>query len=241
MDVADFTGGGAPLLGEPPPIELANTAHAVRGRRRDGLLTTEHLAAWLRDMRPRLAVPLTDADLRGVTDDDLARARELRDAVRSLAAATATLCAAHDGDREAGGAGEDGVAATRTTGADLAEPRPGSRATPPTPGHPVLDPRAAETLNRHARRSPRWRELLLDPEPHAVVRSADRPVAAALAALAEEAIDLFAGPVRHKLRACQGPGCILHFVRESPRREWCSPGCGNRARAARHYAKVRRP
>lgn len=217
MDVADFTGGGAPLLGEPPPIELANTAHAVRGRLRDGLRTTEHLAAWLRDMRPRLAVPLTDADLRGVTDDDLARARELRDAVRALAAATATLCAAHDGEADAG---EDGVAAPR---------------------HPALDPRAAETLNRHARRSPRWHELLLDPEPHAVVRSADRPVTAALAALAEDAIDLFAGPARHKLHACQGPGCVLHFVRESPRREWCSPGCGNRARAARHYAKVRRP
>ncbi|MBB6349290.1 CGNR zinc finger domain-containing protein [Nonomuraea muscovyensis] len=200
MNVADFIGGGAPLLGEPPPIELANTVHAVRGHRRDGLRTIEHLAAWLRDVRPRLAVPLTDAELCEVTGEDLADARELRDAIRALASAAA-----------------------------------------PESGDAALDPRAAETLNRHARRSPRWRELLLDPEPHAVVRGTGRPVAAALAAVAEEAVDLFAGPARHRLRACQGPGCVLHFVRESPRREWCSAGCGNRARAARHYAKVRRP
>ncbi|MFD2356647.1 CGNR zinc finger domain-containing protein [Nonomuraea ferruginea] len=30
---------------------------------------------------------------------------------------------------------------------------------------------------------------------------------------------------------------MLYFLRDTPRREWCSAGCGNRARAARHYAK----
>ncbi|MDR6317410.1 putative RNA-binding Zn ribbon-like protein [Actinoplanes couchii] len=57
--------------------------------------------------------------------------------------------------------------------------------------------------------------------------------------MADEAIALFTGAARDDLRACPGPGCVLHFVRDSPRREWCSPGCGNRARAARHYARSR--
>ncbi|MEV4219205.1 ABATE domain-containing protein [Nonomuraea sp. NPDC049725] len=195
MDVADLTGGGAPQLGELPPIELGNTTHAVRGQVLDGLRTVEHLAAWLRDVRDRLAVPLPDADLLGVTGDDLRHARELREAVRALAAAAV--------------AGQ--------------EPGPGSVA----------------TLNAHAARAPRWHELRTGPEPQAVVRTAGRAVDAALSALAEDAVTLFAGPQRHELRACQAPGCVLYFLRESARREWCSAGCGNRARAARHYAKVR--
>ncbi|MEU1880231.1 ABATE domain-containing protein [Streptosporangium sp. NPDC020072] len=196
MKVADLVSGGAPLLGEPPPVELGNTAYAVRGRPKDGLRSVEHLGAWLRDMRPRLAVDLVDADIHGVTDRDLCLARELRDVIGALSAATVD--------------GRD------------------------------LDPDAVATLNRHAGRTPRWRELRTDPEPHTVVRFEGRPVAAVFAALAEEAADLFAGPSRRQLRACHGPGCVLHFVRDTPRREWCSPGCGNRARAARHYARVRK-
>ncbi|MEO3876299.1 ABATE domain-containing protein [Nonomuraea sp. B12E4] len=168
-------------------LELGNATYAVRGRVRDGLRSVEHLAAWLRDMRPRLGVTLTDADLRGTADDDLRLARELRDAVRALAATT-------------------------TEGRDP-------------------DQDAVTTLNRHARRTPRWRELRTAPEPRMTVCAAGRPVEAALAALAEEAVGLFAGPLRHELRACHGPGCVLYFVRDTPRREWCSPGCGNRARA----------
>lgn len=191
-----LTGGGAPLLGEPPPIELANTVYAARGRRKEGLQTVEHLAAWLRDMRQRLAVELDDADIHGVTDRDLRLTRELRDAIR-------TLCAAA------------------------------------VEGHD-LDPDAVATLNRHASQTPRWHELRTVPEPHAVVCSKGRPVSAAFAALAEDAVDLFAGPSCCQLRICHAPGCVLYFVRDIPRREWCSPGCGNRVRAARHYAKVRK-
>lgn len=196
MEVAQLTGGGAPILGEPPAIELGNATYVVRGQLRDGLQTLEHLAAWLRDMRPRLAVPLTDDDLHGMTEDDLGLARELRDTIRALAEAA-------------------------VNGREPA-------------------PHVVDTLNQHARRSPRWRELRIDPEPSVAVCSVGRPGAAALAALADDAISLFAGPLRHELRACQGPGCVLYFVRDTPRREWCSAGCGNRARAARHYAKVRR-
>ncbi|MFI9576534.1 CGNR zinc finger domain-containing protein [Microbispora rosea] len=55
------------------------------------------------------------------------------------------------------------------------------------------------------------------------------------ATLASAAVDLLGGPHREQLRACPAPRCVLYFVREHPRQEWCSVACGNRARAARHY------
>jgi predicted RNA-binding Zn ribbon-like protein len=36
---------------------------------------------------------------------------------------------------------------------------------------------------------------------------------------------------------CHGPGCVLYFERVPARRGWCSEGCGNRARVARHYRR----
>ncbi len=64
-------------------------------------------------------------------------------------------------------------------------------------------------------------------------------VVTALARLARESIALLGGPDAAKLRACYAPGCVLYFMKTHPRREWCSVTCGNRARAARHYEKVR--
>ncbi|GGM03516.1 CGNR zinc finger domain-containing protein [Dactylosporangium sucinum] len=202
MQSIRLSAGGAPLLGEPPPIEFANTTFAIRGRLREGLDTTGHLAAWLRDMRTRLAVALTDDDLDGLTGDDLAAAHDLRTTIRAVADAIV-----HGRAPDAG---------------------------------------AVAALNGHARRAPRWRELSYDAEPgtgepRIEVRSHARPVAAALSALAEEAAELFAGPARPELRICPGPNCVLYFLRGNTRREWCTPDCGNRARAARHYSKTRRP
>ncbi|MBX6169678.1 MAG: ABATE domain-containing protein [Thermobispora bispora] len=57
------------------------------------------------------------------------------------------------------------------------------------------------------------------------------------ATLASAAIDLLTGPHREQLRACPAPRCVLYFVKEHPRQEWCSVSCGNRARAARHYRR----
>jgi predicted RNA-binding Zn ribbon-like protein len=57
---------------------------------------------------------------------------------------------------------------------------------------------------------------------------------AALTRVALEAIELLTARPR-QLRACNAPGCVLYFAKDHPRREWCSPACGNRARAARHY------
>jgi predicted RNA-binding Zn ribbon-like protein len=62
---------------------------------------------------------------------------------------------------------------------------------------------------------------------------------AARAEIARAAIALFAGPDAPLLRRCQGPGCILFYVRRHPRQEWCSEGCGTRARVSRHYYRHR--
>ena len=62
------------------------------------------------------------------------------------------------------------------------------------------------------------------------------PVTAALGRVARHGLALVTeAPTR--LRACYAPGCVLYFVKDHPRREWCSLACGNRARAARHYAR----
>lgn len=45
-----------------------------------------------------------------------------------------------------------------------------------------------------------------------------------------------------RLRRCAHPDCVLHFYDTSKRgdRRWCSmSACGNRAKAARHYARTR--
>ncbi|TDO51270.1 CGNR zinc finger protein [Kribbella sp. VKM Ac-2527] len=63
------------------------------------------------------------------------------------------------------------------------------------------------------------------------------PAMRSLSTIATEAIELFAGEDRALLRACYAPGCVLYFVKNHPRRDWCSTSCGNRARAARHYRR----
>jgi predicted RNA-binding Zn ribbon-like protein len=45
-----------------------------------------------------------------------------------------------------------------------------------------------------------------------------------------------------RVRACSGHECVLHFYDTSKagRRQWCSmAGCGNRAKARRHYERSR--
>ncbi|WP_412542884.1 CGNR zinc finger domain-containing protein [Longispora sp. K20-0274] len=63
--------------------------------------------------------------------------------------------------------------------------------------------------------------------------------AAALSTVATAAVDLLTSATARDLRACHAPGCVLYFLKDHPRREWCSTACGNRARAARHYRKHR--
>ena len=98
---------------------------------------------------------------------------------------------------------------------------------------------ALAAVNRAARAAPSWSALTWDPgdEPRRLARTRGPAGAAALSALAEDAIALLAGTGRHELRACLAPGCVLYFLKAHPRREWCSAACGNRARGARHYQR----
>jgi predicted RNA-binding Zn ribbon-like protein len=61
----------------------------------------------------------------------------------------------------------------------------------------------------------------------------------ALATVAADAIELLTGPDAEHLRACGAPGCVLMFLKDHPRRTWCSAACGNRVRQARHYRRAR--
>lgn len=40
------------------------------------------------------------------------------------------------------------------------------------------------------------------------------------------------------LAVCHAPSCGMFFVPSDRRQTWCSPGCGNRARVARHAARA---
>lgn len=69
---------------------------------------------------------------------------------------------------------------------------------------------------------------------------AGRPDEQLLAELAASGAELL-GEHSTVLRACLAPSCVLFFKKDHPRQEWCSPACGNRARVARHYQRLRRP
>jgi predicted RNA-binding Zn ribbon-like protein len=58
----------------------------------------------------------------------------------------------------------------------------------------------------------------------------------ALAALAADIADLLTGPDAERLTACGSPPCNRFLLRHG-RRHWCSTRCGDRARAARAYAR----
>lgn len=101
---------------------------------------------------------------------------------------------------------------------------------------------ALELINGASVRAPRspiaiWRRHA-DPVAETDYHGASR-AEVIMGALASDAIDLVTGPRRGDLRACGAPGCVLMFLKQHPRREWCSGSCGNRARQARHYQRVR--
>lgn len=200
----------APLLGEPLPVELMNSVWADREGVHDALSEPVGAEAWVRAVAPRMEL-LSEGDLDALVGGaDLGRL-------------AARLTALRDALRR--------LAAEAT-----ADPRP--RAASATA---ELDA-AVAALNEAARAVPRWSALTwtAGSPPARQARTSGQLVAAAVSALAEEAIRLFtAADDRTRLRACFAPGCVLYFLKDHPRREWCSPACGNRARAARHYARHR--
>jgi predicted RNA-binding Zn ribbon-like protein len=77
------------------------------------------------------------------------------------------------------------------------------------------------------------------PKAHLSLSGAGR-LDALLALLAQSAIDVLGGDGAGRLRRCEAPGCINYYLKDHPRRAWCSPKCGNRVRVARHYQRRRR-
>ena len=98
------------------------------------------------------------------------------------------------------------------------------------------DPATLDALNRAAARAPRSPRLEAGWVAATGYGGASR-ADIVIATLAADAIELLGGPHRAELRACHAPGCVLLFLKDHPRREWCSGACGNRARQARHYRR----
>ena len=102
------------------------------------------------------------------------------------------------------------------------------------------DPRPHAAHRNVTRAAPSWPRLRWTSRAAvAAVPAGTRPATAALSTIAAEAVGLFVASDT-TLRACLAPGCVLYFIKDHPRREWCSASCGNRARAARHYERHRR-
>ncbi|WP_433445958.1 CGNR zinc finger domain-containing protein [Streptomyces sp. CA-142005] len=84
-----------------------------------------------------------------------------------------------------------------------------------------------------------WPELAwpADGQPSRAYQGGGTAAELAVRLIAHQAVELFTGPDRYRLRPCLAPNCPLFFVKNHARREWCSPVCGNRMRVARHYRR----
>lgn len=71
------------------------------------------------------------------------------------------------------------------------------------------------------------------------VSSARDSLDRATSEIATDAIELLTDERRSDLVECTGPGCVRFLLKDHPRRHWCSPSCGERARAARYYQRFR--
>ncbi|MET7461746.1 ABATE domain-containing protein [Nonomuraea sp. NPDC005501] len=109
-------------------------------------------------------------------------------------------------------------------------------------GLPVL-PAALSAVNDALSRAPSAALLYWD-EKRGPYRAAPCPtneiLDRALATLAANAADLLTGPDADRLTPCGSTPCNRYLLRHG-RRHWCSVRCGDRARAARAYARRAQP
>ncbi|NYI07539.1 ABATE domain-containing protein [Allostreptomyces psammosilenae] len=100
-------------------------------------------------------------------------------------------------------------------------------------------PEALAAVNEALSRVPTASLLHWDPERglyRGTVHPTDQIVDHALGLLAADAADLLTGPDAERLAACDSAPCN-RFLLRAGRRHWCSVRCGDRARAARAYAR----
>ncbi|MFF3438606.1 CGNR zinc finger domain-containing protein [Streptosporangium sp. NPDC002721] len=109
-------------------------------------------------------------------------------------------------------------------------------------GLPAL-PAALSAVNDALTRAPTAALLRWDDRTgpyRAAPHPADEILDHTLAALAANTADLLTGPDAGRLTACGSAPCNRYLLRHG-RRHWCSTRCGDRARAARAYARRARP
>ena len=75
-------------------------------------------------------------------------------------------------------------------------------------------------------------------EPCTLVLGDPDPVDELLARVVAAAIELTGAP-NSGLALCDAPSCGQFFLRERTNQRWCGPGCGTRARVARHAGSSR--
>jgi predicted RNA-binding Zn ribbon-like protein len=205
----------APVLGEPVAIELMNTVWADGGGVHDALSTGAEVAAWLRAVEHRLTSDGANVPTRGMAwplGPDSYVPGPVIEQLRLLRDALRRLAAEVTDDL-----------------------RPGALTS-------IVNRRdASSILNEASALAPTWTQLSWpdDGSPRRSTCGTRTPGELAISLLAQHGIDLFAGSMRRELRACRAPGCVLYFVKNHPRREWCTSACGNRARVARHYERHR--
>lgn len=106
-------------------------------------------------------------------------------------------------------------------------------------GTPGDECSAVETLNAASALAPAADVLITSSKGWTLTRADGTSFHACLSRLAREGAAALADRSR-PLRVCHAPGCGLYFVQSHARRRWCSPGCGDRVRAARYYQRHRR-
>ncbi|MFF1354312.1 CGNR zinc finger domain-containing protein [Streptomyces sp. NPDC058297] len=104
-------------------------------------------------------------------------------------------------------------------------------------------PMALSAVNDAMGKAPAAALLYWDEEKgpyRAVPCPTDEILGRALATLAADAADLLTGPDADRLTGCGSTPCNRYLLRHG-RRHWCSTRCGDRARAARAYARRTQP
>jgi predicted RNA-binding Zn ribbon-like protein len=94
---------------------------------------------------------------------------------------------------------------------------------------------AVRALNEASRAAPGWTEIGTDAALEQ--RTDGDAVDRLLADYARSAMGI-AADGEDKLRVCGAPSCGMFYRPRRRQQRWCSEPCGNRARFARHYARV---
>jgi predicted RNA-binding Zn ribbon-like protein len=99
------------------------------------------------------------------------------------------------------------------------------------------DPDDIETINRAAAQPDLAPQLGPDGKDENILASGSGSASAALSTIARDAIDLFTGELRTRIRQCENPQCQLMFVDQSRpgKRRWClMERCGNLHKTRRY-------